>query len=54
MAPVLAFKAYTLWSPEPTYTTPFATAGEDLSPEPVVKLHSICNPGTLETLRVFS
>ena len=28
-APVLAFRAYTLSSSDPTYTTPLATAGED-------------------------
>ena len=29
---MLAFSAYTLSSSEPTYTTPFATAGEDETP----------------------
>ena len=33
-APVLAFKAYTLWSSDPTYTTPLATAGEEKTDPP--------------------
>src|SRR5664280_1965292 len=37
--PVLAFKAYTLLSVEPTYTTPLATAGEDQTSLPVVYFH---------------
>ena len=40
LAPVLAFRAYTLLSMAPTYTTPFAIVGPALKEPPVVKLHN--------------
>jgi hypothetical protein len=49
--PVLAFKAVKLPGPiDPTYTAPFATAGEEVP----LAVHSSTIPGTVETLRVFS
>jgi hypothetical protein len=38
---VLAFKAYTFLSREPTYTTPFANAGAEKMGLPVAKLHCV-------------
>jgi hypothetical protein len=34
MAPVVAFRSYTLWSSDPTYTTAPATAGEERTGHP--------------------
>ena len=52
--PVRAFSAYTLSSYEPTYTTPFATAGMPTTKPWVVYLHFSWSLPTLWTLSTFS
>src|SRR6266511_3753079 len=52
--PQEAGKAYRLRSSEPTYTTPFATAGEDSTAPPVVPCQASSKPETVPGSSTFS